>query len=72
MAKGKGAAGGTVEDIDRQIAALQAERAKAVRKRETEAISALRSFMKSLPAERVSDFVSEVRKACDSELASRS
>ncbi len=71
MAKGKGSADGTVEDIDRQIAALQAERAKAVRKRETEVISGLRSFMKSLPVERVSEFVSEVRKTCDSELASR-
>ncbi len=71
MARAKGSKEGTVEEIDRQIAALQAERAKAVRKKETEALSAFKSFLKTLAAERLTEFVMDVKKLCDNEVSSR-
>ena len=71
MAGKKAEKGLGVDEIDRQIAALQAERMKAVQRQEKEVVQSLRAAMTKVAPDRLAGFVGEVRKVCDEVLAAK-
>lgn len=54
-----------VDEIDRQIAALQSERAKALQRKERELVQSLKTALAKVEPERRTRVVEDVRKVCD-------
>ncbi len=59
-----------VEDIDRQIAALQNERAKALQRKEKGLVQSLKSALAKVEPARRARVVGDIRTVCDEVLSS--
>lgn len=69
MAGKRGDKPSDVDEIDRQIAALQAERVKAVQRKEKELVQSVKQALGKIAPERRQHVVSELKKVCDEVLA---